>query len=218
MAQADVPTLPDQGRPDPSILTTDALQREVAIIDGKFEAQAGVREREHASLEKHVISLIGALKDITLEQFQSILTQLGLIERQRVEQKKDTKDAVDAALSAAKEAVKEQTTASERSIAKSETATTKQLEQLTATFSTAISGVTTSINDLKDSNNNTFGDMKDRIGKVETAVSNLAATKAGIDEHRVDNRAGNSQTIAIGMAVLVMVQIAVAIFVAVKLP
>lgn len=183
--------------PDPSILTTDALQREVAIIDDKFKDQAQVREREHASLQELFEAKLQGAGNITSEKFTSVETQFDLIERQRVEQKKDTKDAVDAALSAAKEAVKEQTTASERSIAKSETATTKQLEQLTATFSTAILGVTTSINDLKDSNNNTFGDLKDRIGKVETAVSNLAATKAGINENRADTRSSNTLQVAL---------------------
>lgn len=62
----------------------------------------------------------------------------------------NTKDAVDAALAAAKEAVKEQTTASGLSITKSETATTEQLKQLTATFTTAINAVTATINDLKE--------------------------------------------------------------------
>jgi ribosomal protein L7/L12 len=119
-------------RPDPTSLTTDQLLRETHSL----------RDLMRAELKSEV--------DLTAERFASVATHLSLSERQRVEQKKDTKDAVDAALAAAKEAVKEQTTASERAIAKSEAATTKQLEQLTATFNTAIKGVTDLLNDSKD--------------------------------------------------------------------
>jgi hypothetical protein len=102
------------------VLTTQQLYREI-------EASKETTE-----------NLIDGLREILDEKFASVNRQLELVEQQRVEQKSDTKAAVDAALTAQKEAVKEQTTASERAIAKSEASTTKQLEQLTATFQTAI--------------------------------------------------------------------------------
>lgn len=117
--------------PDPTVLTTEQLLREIDRVKELMEAE------------------IQAVKELNLEKFRSTETQFALVERQRVEQKKDTKDAVDAALAAAKEAVKEQTTASGLSIAKSETATSEQLKQLTQTFQTAIGGQTTQQNDLK---------------------------------------------------------------------
>lgn len=118
--------------PDPTILTTEQLLREVDRV----------KELTDSKIDGTVA--------LFAERFLSVDRQLGLVEQQRVEQKSDTKAAVDAALTAQKEAVKEQTTASERAIAKSEAATTKQLEQLSATFSTAIGGVTDSVQDLKD--------------------------------------------------------------------
>ena len=60
----------------------------------------------------------------------------------------DTKLAVDAALIAQKEAVKEQTVASEKAIAKSEAATSKQLEELSKTSATADRARETSHNEL----------------------------------------------------------------------
>ena len=117
---------------DPSSLTTDQLLREID------------------RLENLMLSKMSGVKEIIEEKFISVSTQFNLIERQRLEQKSDTKAAVDAALAAAKEAVKEQTTASDRSITKSETATTEQLKQLTQTFETAINGITDAISDVKE--------------------------------------------------------------------
>lgn len=57
----------------------------------------------------------------------------------------NTKAAVDAALAAAEEAVKEQTTASDRSITNSETATSEQLKQMGTTLTTAIAGISDTI-------------------------------------------------------------------------
>ena len=124
--------------PDPTVLTTEQLLREVDRV------------------KELMTSELRGLASVIEERFGSVGTQFDLVERQRVEQKKDTKDAVDAALAAAKEAVKEQTTASGMSIAKSETATSEQLKQLNVTFTTAILGV-----------NDKFDDLKERVGRIE---------------------------------------------------
>jgi type VI protein secretion system component VasK len=118
--------------PDPTVLTTQQLYREI-------EAAREMTE-----------TLIDGLREILDEKFSSVDRQLQLVEQQRVEQKSDTKAAVDAALTAQKEAVKEQTTASERAIAKSEASTTKQLEQLSETFATSLRAMGDKVDDLKD--------------------------------------------------------------------
>jgi DNA anti-recombination protein RmuC len=112
--------------------------------------------REITQVEEKIGLVINALEQNTAEKFRSVERQFELVERQRAEQKVDTKQAVDAALTAQKEAVKEQTTASERAIAKSETATAKQIDQMTITNATAINGVI-----------NTLNDIKERVTKVE---------------------------------------------------
>ena len=119
MAQDDIRPIPD-----PTELTTDAVNQAVAAA------------------KEFTISEVRHLKELTDVQF-------GLIERQRKEQKEDTKAAVDAALAAAKEAVKEQTTASQLSTNKSETSFAEQLKQQNVTFSVAIDGVSREARDLK---------------------------------------------------------------------
>jgi hypothetical protein len=124
--------------PDPTILTTEQLLREIASI------------RDWTNV------LVSGVEAVVSERFISITTQLQLIERQRLEQKADTEKAVQAALSAAKEAVKEQTAASEKSIDKAQTATSEQLKQQGTTFTTAI-----------ESQERQHNDLKERVSKIE---------------------------------------------------
>lgn len=138
MLDTDPPIMFDRRVADPSELTTRQLHREVAALDGLM----GQR--------------VDSLGDVISQQFVRVERQFELLERQRVEQKSDTKAAVDAALTAQKEAVREQTLASDRAIAKSEAAITKQLEQLRETFTTALGAVTGSL-----------GDVKDRVNRIE---------------------------------------------------
>lgn len=116
---------------DPSSLTTQQLLREVD------------------RLKELVDSRLVALNEIFTERFTAVHGRLDLVEQQRVEQKADTKAAVDAALTAQKEAVREQTIASDRAIEKSETATTKSIEGLGTTTHTAVEGLRTELGDLK---------------------------------------------------------------------
>jgi len=150
--------------PDPTVATNDAVERamksERDYVDGEIKVIAerlngidtatALRLRSVEEVPHMIDEKVGQVKELVGERFDSVGTQFDLVERQRVEQKKDTKDAVDAALAAAKEAVKEQTTASGLSIAKSEASTSEQLKQLSATFTTAIAGLVTQLDDLKD--------------------------------------------------------------------
>ena len=140
--------------PDPTILTTEQLLREISNV------------KEWSK------SLVDSSRDITVEQFKSVETQFGLIERQRVEQKKDTKDAVDAALAAAKEAVQEQTKASAEAIGKSEALTKTQLEQLATQFGTGITGVA-----------DKYDDLKERLVRLETTKNSVVLNR---DQNRLD--------------------------------
>jgi hypothetical protein len=124
----------DTTRPftDPSVLTTEQLLREIQ------------------SVKDWTGALVDSAKEVTIERFRSVDTQFALSERQRVEQKKDTKDAVDAALSAAKEAVQEQTKASAEAIGKSEAINSNAQSQLATQFETGIKSVSEKFDDLKD--------------------------------------------------------------------
>ena len=96
----------------------------------------------------------------------------------------NTKQAVDAALQAAKEAVSQQTEASERSIAKSELATTKQIDALGVLLQNSVGSTDEKINDLKS-----------RMDRIEAAKTGGAFA---IDERR---NAGADQRAVIGFAI-----------------
>lgn len=122
-------SVPEQ---DPSALTTAQILREAYILRELMEAK-----HEGAM---HVVE----------EKIQAILKHLELVNDMRVEQKKDMKDALDAALAAQKEAVFQQNTAFALATAKSEMSMSEQMKQINATFGTAIEGVTNTLNDTKD--------------------------------------------------------------------
>ena len=125
--------------PDPTVLTTEQLIREINALNGTLQLQLTAMR---ALVDEKLVSVA--------MQFAAVDTHFGLIESQRVEQKLDTKAAVEAALSAAKEAVRDQTNLSERAIHKSETAASDQVKQISGTFTTGITAVGASVNDAKE--------------------------------------------------------------------
>jgi hypothetical protein len=137
--------------PDPTALTTAHLLREIALLTARMDTR------------------MGGMDALNGERFARIEHWLDLVEKHRQEQKLDTQTAVAAALQAQKESVNQQTIASERSISKSEAATSKQIEQLSTTFNTAITGVTDSL-----------GDLKDRVGRIEAIKAGATQAYTGL--------------------------------------
>lgn len=122
--------------------------------------------------------LVNSVVDTMHEKFRSVEVALNVVERQRVEQKADTAAAVDAALIAQKEAVREQTTASGLSIAKSEAATDKRLEQQAVTVATAFQGVSAALDDAKG-----------RIARIESAQAAMIQAQVTTAANKVESRA-----------------------------
>jgi hypothetical protein len=191
--------------PDPTTLTTAALHRETGVLRDSIEQRFDDRDREvralnrerteqFATLKELMIGRIAALNTLTEERFASA-------ERQRVEQKIDTKSAVDAALIAQKEAVREQTTASERAIAKSETATNKQLEQQQLTVSTAVDSLRRSLDEVKERAVEENRAMRSSISEVATTANGTVKQKEGAKEDRTALYA----TLGILISVIVLV-------------
>lgn len=147
--------------PDPTTLTTDAIERDVTAALALIHAQ-----------------MKGA-DELTASHFDFVREEFATVERLRVEQKKDTKDAVDAALTAQKEAN-----------AKSELSTKEQLKALADTFGTAIDGLT------KQIDNN-----KDNLGEVDRRLSSRLdrgeGQKVGEVEHRNTGRADVQTTVMV---------------------
>lgn len=149
--------------PDPSKLTTEQLLRVSTSSEAVFGARLeGVRQAFASRLDgmDKAIELIQRTVDRSPsiaelnakfeEKFNSIQTQFAERDTRTEQTSKDSKVAVDAALQAAKEAVGEQNKSSALAIAKSEAATTKQIEQMGALFTTTTGGLSDKIDDLKD--------------------------------------------------------------------
>lgn len=133
----------------------DPTKNVLNLVTAAIQRQDDLRAAERDAIRERVT----ALEKVIYARLKTHDKEFALIESRRVEQKVDTKVAVDAALSAAEKAVKEQTVASEKSIIKSETSAAEQSKQQNATFTAALKGVT-----------DTVGDIKERVGKLETII------------------------------------------------
>lgn len=185
--------------PDPTSLTTAALEREVKKLHDAFTSGLdNLDEKLQTAIENRIT--------ISNKDFDSMEERFNMVEAHRIEQKSDTKAAVDAALIAQKEAVKEQTIASEKSITKSETATAEAIRQISTTFAVAIESVTRAINDVKD-----------RVIAIETRANGNAFREQIVgDEQRVigarESKASFYATIAVAGTIVAIIIAVVSIF------
>ena len=145
--------------PDPTVQTSQQLQREALILRELIDLRVGALEKIVEKLQEAVAQaptvavvaqMAKALKELHEEKFDSIATQFKERDTRTDQTSRDSKVAVDAALQAAKEAVSEQNKSSAIAIAKSEASTTKQVDQLGTLIQTATKSLEDKITDLKD--------------------------------------------------------------------
>jgi hypothetical protein len=166
---------------DPTVLTTQALLREVKSLRELFEARMGEQTASHMlrhqvlvtrleamdkadglaqadkdRLPSDIDEKIDALREIIDEKFASVDKQFKERDVRTESTAKDSKVAVDAALQAAKEAVGEQNKSSALAIAKSEASTVKQIDQMGLLIQTGNKAV-----------DDKFSDLKDRLTRIE---------------------------------------------------
>ena len=134
--------------PDPTVLTTAALQREIGTLKELFETKFEAYDKAIDLLQdqanrSHSISVVE--ERVAAQQ---ILTneKLKLVDMQFAQ--RDT--ALTAALLASKELVSQHNASSAQAIAKSEANTERQLGQIIATFGETTKGLASAISDLKD--------------------------------------------------------------------
>ena len=167
--------------PDPTQRTLEVLEREMTTMHEKLDTSISALGAKLDEAMEH-------RADLTEAKFTTVSQRFDLEESWRIEQKRDSLDSLAAALSAAKEAVREQTNASEKSIAKSENSTNEAIKQLSVTFTAAIASVERAVSDLKERvvsiESARHGDpMRERVVAVESqragAKDNTAAIYAG---------------------------------------
>jgi hypothetical protein len=172
--------------PDPTVLTTQQLLREIStsrevvethlngvvrMFETRIDAMDKAIQLLQTSTDKFspaIVSSFKQLQELHEEKFSSIKTQF--LERDtRTEQtSRDSKVAVDAALQAAKEAVSENNKAFSAAVAKSEASTLKQIDQITITSTTMAAGLNDKLDSMARSVNEKIDDVKDRLTQIES--------------------------------------------------
>jgi hypothetical protein len=148
---------------DPTPVTIEALQREAAVLKELIFTRLDAMDKAVTLFNENlnrvptdVDKQVGNLKDLHGERFSRVSTQFEGIQLQFSERdkraqevSKDSMVAVAAALQAAKELGNEQTRASALAIAKSETATAKQLDQIGVNLQSIQGALNDKIDDLR---------------------------------------------------------------------
>lgn len=142
--------------PDPTVLTTQALLREILNLKEIFETRIAGMDKAIVLLQttsdrvpSWVEKAVGQLRELHDEKFSSIQTQFAERDTRTEQTSRDSKVAVDAALQAAKEAVGEQNKSNALAIAKSEAAFTKQIDQIGLLIQTTAKATDDKIDDIK---------------------------------------------------------------------
>jgi hypothetical protein len=137
--------------PDPTLLTTQQLHRELTslreLIETRLEGYDKAITLLQSTLDKS--PSIAEMYASHGEKFHSIQTQFTERDIRTEQTARDSKVAVDAALQAAKEAVGEQNKSSALAIAKSETSTTKQIDQISVLIDNTRKSFDDKIDDIK---------------------------------------------------------------------
>lgn len=197
MAEKDIgPHKETRPGPDPTSLTTDQLMRQIAWLRALMESQFDVVTTRFDGMDKAIALIqakadkvpsdvdlaVGRLQELHDERFRSVDALRSAMEKgvetqfrerdTRIEQAaKESKVAVDAAFSAQKEAVSEQNKASASAIAKSEAATTKQIDAIGVNINTTTNGLNDKIEDLKT-----------RVSSVEAGANGTRGRATGVSE------------------------------------
>jgi hypothetical protein len=196
-------------RPDPTLLTTEALNREVSrleeairretyalkeILGGRMDAadQATLLRletmqatpeairRQVSHLEVLHDEKFKALRDLTLERFNSINNQFAERDIRTDQASRASSEALAAALQAAKELVGAQGEASAAAAVKSETSFTKQIDQIGTIISTLEKALDARITELKERIDRSSGGTEGTQVQRQEARLNMNAVFAAI--------------------------------------
>lgn len=172
--------------PDPTALTTEQLYRAIGQTRELFDQQLLVIETRISAIDRatellhnDLIQLpsssdrqITHLRELVTEQFSSIEKQFTERDVRTEQAAIATKIAVDAALQAQKEAANAQNDSNTKAVEKSETATTKQID-----------GISALLRATADALNDKITDLKGRLDRGEGSTQGSGAART---ERRLD--------------------------------
>jgi cation transport regulator ChaB len=201
--------------PDPTVLTTQALYREVAALRELVQQQieglratsaekfrtieerlegidkaTDLRLRTMDSLPTQMDEKIEHLADLHGEKFSSIQTQFTERDTRSERESRDNKVAVDAAFAAQKEAAAKQEETFSKGIDKSEAATQETINKLAELFKTTTDAISAKVDDLKERLGSTDRDLRGLVTDVDRKASEIQNHQAGAKEDRAGLYAG----------------------------
>ena len=228
MATAD--TLAANGQSDPTALTKisvdgakEDLRREMAATrDLTFERIEGLtnkvntlidkvdlspeeRDQLRERLQADIATAVANLAAIHQEKFTAVQQQFTERDTRGEQEKKSSKEALDAALLAQKESVSQQNDANTTAATKSETSFTKQIDQIGTLIATLEKSLTDRITELKERIDRGEGTDKGTIQSADQtrADASLSIIKAALTESVASGKQQQQRSvIAIGVSVL----------------
>jgi hypothetical protein len=179
--------------PDPTLLTTQQLLRELAALRELLEARLDGMDRATALLSETVNRTptviqteIAHVREVDDERFRSISQQFAERDVRTDQAAKASNEALDAALLAAKELVAQQNEANAAAADKAEQSTIKQIDQIGIRIDT-----------MQKALDDRLTELKERIDRGEGSSS-------GASEYRTERRLDLGQVVAV-IAVIVAV-------------
>lgn len=186
-------------RPDPTILTTEQLRREIGALRAILEARLDAGDKAVELLHEDVLRRLelgvssveaeikagAALREERLRSITERLADFGDEVKTRFQERdtrsereaRDNKTAVDAAFAAQKEAVAEQNKSIALANDKSEASFTKQIDQIVILIQTTNQAVSDKIDDLKE-----------QFAALRLQVGNAASNQSGQQRGSLDTR------------------------------
>lgn len=212
-------------RPDPTVLTTSQLLREIASTNEKFDLEiTALREivmTRFDGMDK-AIALIQAASDkmpsevdvkvanleaVTTERFRSVEQQFRERDVRTEQTSRDAKTAVDAALQAAKEAVGKQNDSFTLATSKSEGQFTKQIDQIGELLRTAIKALEDKVTDTRG----LIADLKDRLAAAESRMTAAESRVIGSTVAHTGQQTSNSWALSLVMGAIGFVSLLILI-------
>jgi hypothetical protein len=186
--------------PDPTLLTTAALTREIAALKELVVTRLDAMDKAQALFDMnlnrvptdtdkqigHLKELVSGRFDTVDEKFHGIETQFTERDTRSERESKDNKVAVDAAFAAQKEAASEQNKSNTLAISKSETSTSETINKLAELFKTTTDALSANITDLKERITRIEGKSRGRDdvwGYVVGALGVIVAIVAVLAQH-----------------------------------
>src|SRR5580704_582819 len=160
---------------------TAVLEKLETRIDAMDKARE-VSVQNLSQMPTFVRDQVAHLQALHDTQFDGVQTQFTLLKQATEQLDLANKTAIAAALQAQKESAGETQKSSQAAIAKSETSTSEAIKALTASFNTAIAGITDRYNDLKGRMDRGEGktsvsdpEMTVKLGLIQTQLAMLTA-------------------------------------------